>query len=151
MSVTGTLAPLHKSLTVNCDVEHAFRVFTDEIATWWPTSSHSIGGDKVETVVFEGRVDGRVYERQADGTAGEWGRVLVWEPPYRLVLAFYPGREPSESTEVEVRFTPDGDRTLLELEHRGWEIRGEKAPDVRASYDSGWDVVLGHYTGSISR
>ena len=148
MSVT--VAPLQKSLTIDCDVERAFRVFTEEIATWWPTSSHSVGGDKVETVVFEGRVDGRVYERQTDGTKGEWGRVLVWEPPHRLVLAFYPGHDPSEGTEVEVRFTPDGHRTLLELEQRGWENRGEKAAEARASYDTGWDHVLGYYDRKLN-
>src|SRR3989304_4341045 len=88
------VAPLQKPLTIECGVDRAFLVFTEEIATWWPTSSHSIGGDKVETVVFEGRVDGRVYERQTDGTKGEWGRVLVWEPPHRLPLGFAGGHQP---------------------------------------------------------
>lgn len=150
MSVTGTLAALHKSLTVDCDVEHAFRMFTEEIASWWPTHSHSVGGDKVVTVVFDGRLDGSVYEQQADGTITEWGRILEWDPPHRLVLAWHPARDASEATQVEVRFVADGEATRVELEHRGWEIRGEKAADARASYETGWDDVLGYYDRKLN-
>ena len=40
------------------------------------------------------------------------------------------------------------DRTRVELEHRGWDALAEGAGD-RASYDSGWEYVLGKYTGRI--
>lgn len=50
---------------------------------------------------------------------------MDWEPP---------------ETELEVRFAADGEATRVELEHRGFETYG---PDGRASYDEGWDAVLG--------
>ena len=41
-------------------------------------------------------------------------------------------------TEVEVRFSPDGDGTRVELEHRGWEQYPTGGADERGSYDTGW-------------
>jgi uncharacterized protein YndB with AHSA1/START domain len=141
----STLEAVRKSLRVDCSVEHAFRTFTEGAATWWPFATHSIHGGDVEAVVWEGQ-GGRVYERAAS-REGDWGRLLVWEPPHRLVMTWHPGRGPDEATELEVRFSPDGDGTLVELEHRGWESRTAEA---RASYDVGWDDVLGHYMEELS-
>ena len=42
-----------------------------------------------------------------------------------------------------MRFSPEGDGTRVELEHRGWERVAADAETKRANYDSGWDVVLG--------
>src|SRR5207248_11244043 len=95
-----------------------------------------------------GRVGGRLVERSRSGEEAVWGELLVWEPPHRFAMTWYPGRGPSEATELEVRFEPDGDRTRVELQHRGWDGLGERAADARASYDSGWVVVLGEFPGA---
>jgi hypothetical protein len=47
------IAPITKTVTVSCDVDTAFRVFTDEIGTWWPTETHSVHQADVRDVVFE--------------------------------------------------------------------------------------------------
>jgi hypothetical protein len=47
-----------------------------------------------------------------------------------------------------VRFTADGDSTVVELEHRGWEARGDRAAEVRAAYDGGWIGVLERYASA---
>ena len=152
MSSTQTsVEAVRKSLVVNCTPERAFEVFTREIGTWWPTHScHSIGGDKITDVVFEERVGGRIYECHDDGSEHDWGSVVVWEPPARFVMKWHPGRDDSRATELEVRFAAEGDGTRVDLEHHGWELYAEEAAETRASYDSGWGTVLGHYERKLN-
>jgi uncharacterized protein YndB with AHSA1/START domain len=71
--------------------------------------------------------------------------VLVWEPPHRFVLAWKPTSTPRPPTELEVRFTPQGGGTFVELEHRGWERLGDIAEEARASYGENWQRVLGRF------
>ena len=144
MSNATVIEPVHRSVGVDCSVEEAWEVFTTGIATWWPTGTHSIGGEDVRDIVFEGQVGGQVYEVTADGSRQPWADVLVWEPPHRLVLAWNTGRSRPEPTEVEVRFTPydDGTGTRVELEHRQWE-RWEDGASARSNYHTGWEYVLG--------
>jgi uncharacterized protein YndB with AHSA1/START domain len=145
------IAPVRRSVVVNRPADHAFRVFTEEIATWWPIKEHSIAGDRAEVAVLECRVNGRVYERNADGGEGEWGRVLEWEPPSRLALAWQPNPNRAAPTEVEVRFTPrDDGSTLVELEHRGWERPGAGDESVRTEYAAGWQGVLERFASVAS-
>jgi len=135
-----TIQPVRRAVTVERPLEDAFRVFTEGLGGWWPVATHSIAKD-VETVVMEGRVDGRLYERTNDGTENDWGRMLAWEPPRRVAFEWHITGTP---TEVEVRFTPDGYRTRVDLEHRGFE-RLEDGKARRNSYNSGWVTVLGRY------
>jgi uncharacterized protein YndB with AHSA1/START domain len=144
------IRPIHKSLVVDCSVERAFDVFTRGISSWWPAASYSIGGDAVTEIIIEERVGGRVFERDADGGEGEWGRVLAWDPPARVAMTWYPGHDPAEATELEVSFAADGDRTRVDLVHSGWETRAARAEEARTSYDTGWEAVLAHYTRSLA-
>jgi uncharacterized protein YndB with AHSA1/START domain len=146
---TGIQA-VNKSLVVNCSPERAFEVFTREIGSWWPLQKHSIGEDKVTEVVFEEEVGGRIFERHEGDGEGEWGRLLAWEPPARFVMSWYPGKDASQATELEVRFTAEGDGTRVELEHRGWEIFAEVAQETRDNYDGGWGSVLGYYEQKLN-
>jgi uncharacterized protein YndB with AHSA1/START domain len=141
-SMQTSVEPVHKTLVVKCTPEQAFETFTRDIGTWWPLHSHSIGGEKITEVVWEEQVGGRIYERHADGGEGEWGRVLAWAPPCRFVMSWYPGNDDSQATELEVRFTPEGDATRVDLEHRGWEILAAEGQETRDNYDSGWPTVL---------
>jgi uncharacterized protein YndB with AHSA1/START domain len=138
MQATET-APIQKSVIVPLPVEKAFHLFTDAMDTWWPFDTHSTGGEKVETAVIEAREGGRWYERHSDGTEHDWGTVTAWEPPSRFAVDWQVSPNVIGS-ELEVRFTPEGDDTHVDLEHRGWE---RCAPGSRENYDSGWDYVLG--------
>lgn len=141
------LAPIRKTVMIDCPVAEAFRVFTTEAISWWPIHSHSIHGSSVTDVVFEPREGGAVYELASDGRTARWATVVAWEPPTRIVLAWQVNPS-SPVTEVEIRFGADGDRTRLELEHRGWEADQDEG---HSSYQSGWDLVLGRFADRVRR
>ena len=141
MSTQAQIEAIRKSVRVNVPVERAFEAFTDGITSWWPLATHSYGGDKATAAVFEGRVGGRMYERQEDGTEADWAEVVAWEPPNRFLLDWK-----ISPSEVEVRFTEEGGGvTRVDLEHRGWDRAGEGAEKIRENYAGGWDVVLGTF------
>lgn len=142
---TEAIPPVRKSIVVPWSVDRAFHRFTAEIADWWPLSTHSVGADKANTVTFEGRVGGRLFETLQDGTEAEWGRVTAWEPPRRVAFTWHPGRTEETRQEVEVTFRSDGAGTRVELVHTGWERIPEKPREMRDRYDSGWDHVLARF------
>jgi uncharacterized protein YndB with AHSA1/START domain len=140
-------APVRKSILVKAEPARAFEVFTAGISRWWP-GSHSIGTSPQKEVVMEPKVGGRWFERGEDGSECQWGQVLAWEPPSRVVLAWQIDAQwrfdPHLVTEVEVRFIPEGQATRVELEHRNLERYGVQSEAVRATYDSpgGWSGLL---------
>jgi len=152
-------ASVKKSITVKATVEHAFAVFTDGYDTWWPRTHH-IGKSPMTRAIIEGRAGGRCYSEQADGSECDWGRVLVWEPPHRLVLAWQIthewGYEPdlARSSEVDVWFTaqPDG-LTRVDLEHRHFERHGAGGAAIRTAVDSpnGWGGILQLFAARVEQ
>ena len=156
-SATIRPAPVRKSITVKADAAHAFDVFTTRIGSWWPRS-HSVGSSPQNNVVMEPRAGGRWYEIGEDGSQCNWGKVLAWEPPSRLLLAWQIGGDwkydPALVTEVEVKFTPlAGGETRVELEHRNIERFGDKAESVRTAIDSegGWSAIIKLYADAAQR
>ncbi len=132
-----TLEPIRKSVTVACSREHAFKTYTGAFDSWWPRQHHIGAGDLAEAVL-EPKEGGRWYERTVDGAECEWGEVLVWEPPARVVLSWRIDGDwridpdPAHASEIEVRFVEEGPRsTRVELEHRGFERHGETGAKVR--------------------
>ena len=147
-------APVRRSVTVKAPPERAFEVFTDGIGRWWPRSHH-VGAAPMKGAVIEPRAGGRWYEVGEDGSQCDWGKVLVWEPPSRVVLAWQLNSrfryDPTLVTEVEVRFTPEGEQTRVDLEHRNLERFGADAEEMRGKIggDNGWISVLGHFVAAI--
>lgn len=148
MSESLVIEVVRKVVTVDCAIEEAFRVFTEDAMSWWPVATHSIH-ETVREIVFEPREGGEVYEVSTAGEKGHWATVTGWDPPARLVLAWNILERPGEQTEVEVRFTAEGDGTRVELEHRGWESLAQGAAEKRADYDTGWGNVLGRYEARL--
>lgn len=149
---------VRKSVVVNAPQEHAFAVFTEQLGSWWPLMHYHIGEEPPETAVMETQVGGRWFERSSSGVECNWGRVLVWEPPSRVVLSWDITSDwqydPNLGTEVEVRFIPEGPGvTRVELEHRRLERYGIKADAMRDIFDSehGWGAVLQAYAQVASR
>jgi len=142
---------VHKVITVRCPVELAFRTFTGGIGAWWPLATHSRGASRAKSAVIEGREGGRLYEVWDDGSEHSWGTVIAWEPPGRLAVSWKVNPDALAPTEWEVRFVPDGEGgTRVELDHRGWDALGEEADRSYASYEDGWDVVLGAFVRAIA-
>jgi uncharacterized protein YndB with AHSA1/START domain len=148
-TTTITPAPIRKTLTVRATPEKAFKVFTAGIDRWWP-KSHTIGKAPLKEVVIEPRVGGRWYGRDVEGGEDDWGDVLAWEPPGRLVLAWRISArwvcDPAVHTEVEVRFTDLGDGSCrVDFEHRDLQNLGEGVETAVVSMTSGWGSILELY------
>jgi uncharacterized protein YndB with AHSA1/START domain len=147
-------APVRKSILVLAERVRAFDVFTAGLGRWWP-ATHSIGSSPLKEAIMEPRAGGRWFERGEDGSECDWGRVLVWEPPSRVVLAWQIDAQwrfdPNLVTEVEVTFTPEGDATRVELEHRNIERFGDQADAARAALDSpgGWGGLLERFAAVL--
>jgi hypothetical protein len=142
--------PLRISFDVACSADHAFKVWTSEIHTWWPPD-HTVTG-QAELIVLQGSVGGRIYERTADGLEHDWGQVTVWKPPTQLSYLWHLGADRAASTEVEIRFVDQGDvLTRVEIEHRGWERLGARGEARRDGNRAGWEAVLPHFIAAITK
>ena len=84
----AAVPPVRKSIRVAAPPARAFEIFTAGMHQWWPRA-HSLNA-KVEraAVIAEPRPGGRWFERAVDGTECDWGRVLAWEPPQRVLFAW---------------------------------------------------------------
>jgi uncharacterized protein YndB with AHSA1/START domain len=145
------IEPVRKEVVVNASQERAFRVFTDGIDRWWPRQHH-IGKTPLKQSILEPGLGGRWYSVCEDGSECDVGKVLAWDPPHRLVLAWQITAQwqydPSFLTEIEVTFTPEAPkRTRVVLEHRNLDRYGTPAPDFRKRIDApdGWTLILASY------
>jgi uncharacterized protein YndB with AHSA1/START domain len=134
---------IRKSIFVAQSHEISFKVFCEDMHEWWPGGF----GGKDSKVFLEGRVGGRYYERRADGSEYEIGRVTAYEPPSIVAFTW---RAPSwnVTTQVEIRFSAEAGGTRIELEHSGWD-QSEKTREARTNYDSGWGRILEHYQAAL--
>jgi uncharacterized protein YndB with AHSA1/START domain len=141
--------PLKLSFRVACPPEHAFEVWTARTSMWWP-ADHSVSGEDGLDVVIEPHVGGRIFERTRAGREEEWGEVLVWEPPRRLVYLWHLRADRADATEVEIVFAPDGEAaTEVRIDHRGWERLGGRADDWRERNRRGWTTLIPWYVEFI--
>jgi uncharacterized protein YndB with AHSA1/START domain len=150
--------PVRSSIVVDAPVDRAFTVFTEDIASWWPPDHHILQAE-LAAMVFEPRVGGSIFDIGVDGSECRWARVLAYEPPHRVVfswdisLAWQVETDPDRTSEVEVRFTADGEgRTVVELEHRDIERHGEGWEQMHGAVGSpdGWDVGLHRFADRLA-
>jgi uncharacterized protein YndB with AHSA1/START domain len=139
---------VRKKLVIGAPASHVFDTFTSRLDIWWPRK-HRIGPDEKFEARLEPHVGGRWYERGESGAECDWGKVLAWEPPKRLMLSWCINAQwqfdPTFETEVEVLFVAEAaDRTRVELEHRKLERYGDQAQMMSAIFDSteGWTGTL---------
>jgi uncharacterized protein YndB with AHSA1/START domain len=147
---------IRQAVTVPVPVEQAFAAFTD-LARWWP-QEYTWSADTLEAIGIEPREGRHCFERGPHGFTCHWGRVLVWDPPGRLVLAWQiapdraPEPNPSKASEVEVRFHPtDPSGTRVEVEHRAFSRHGDGGQAYRQGLTSpaGWPLMLDRYAAAV--
>jgi uncharacterized protein YndB with AHSA1/START domain len=150
-AISGGADPnsVRKVVRVKAPPAVAWRVFTEQMGAWWPLATHKIGAAKAVDAVIEPRVGGRWYEHGDYGSTCDWGTVLAWEPPSRLMLTWDISAdwryEPNLKTEIEVRFIAEGrNSTRVELEHRRLDRFGARRDEMRGTFDSemGWNGLL---------
>jgi uncharacterized protein YndB with AHSA1/START domain len=144
---------LRLTIEVAVGVDRAFDVFTREFDRIKPRE-HNLLASPIEETVLEPRAGGRLYDRGVDGATCDWGRVLAFEPPSRLLLAWDISprwqleTDPERSSEIEVTFTVvDDRRTRVELVHRHLERHGDGWQDLRAGLEApeGWPLYLDRF------
>jgi DNA-binding transcriptional ArsR family regulator/uncharacterized protein YndB with AHSA1/START domain len=138
---TGQEIVVAKTVLVNAPIAVAFDVFVEQ--GWWPVATHHLAEPPGREAVLEPFVGGRWFERAADGTETDWGTVLAWQPPYRLLLTFQVSSawkyepDPDLGSQIEVTFTPqDPHTTRVDLTHRHLERYGSEAERMRRILDA---------------
>ena len=145
------------SVVVDAPIDHAFRIFTSDMGSWWP-KSHHIADAPMAVAILEPRVGGRWYELGVDGGTCDWGVVLAWDPPNQVAFSwhldgdFRLDRVPTHASRVDVRFTTQQDgSTLVELEHSGLDHHGDGWQRLRDQVGApgGWTGILGWFAERV--
>jgi len=145
-----------KTVRVNAPLAVAFDVFVAQ--QWWPVDTHHLAEPHGIEAVLEPFVGGRWYERAADGSETDWGTVLAWQPPYRLLLTWQVSalwtyeENPARASQIEVTFTPEGPHaTRVDLTHRHLERYGTQAERMQQILDEkGGAAVLAAFAAHIA-
>ncbi|KAB1102801.1 SRPBCC family protein [Micromonospora aurantiaca] len=151
--MSGTDAVVQRQIVVDAPVERAFAVFTERFGDFKP-KEHNLLSSPIAETVFEPKVGGHIFDRAEDGSECAWARILVFEPPDRLVFswdispAWQLEQDLDNASEVEVRFVAETpQRTRVELEHRNLDRHGPGWESVRdgVGHDEGWPLYLDRY------
>jgi uncharacterized protein YndB with AHSA1/START domain len=156
--MTQTQATIRRYVVVDSAIDRAFSVFTERFGDFKPPEHNLLSAPIAETI-FEPRVGGHIFDRADDGTECRWARILVYEPPVRIVFSWDISPQWTLETdldmtsEVEVRFyeeTPQ--RTRVELEHRDLERHGPSWEAVARGVegDEGWPLYLARYAALVA-
>jgi uncharacterized protein YndB with AHSA1/START domain len=158
MSTQAAETSVRHSIVVEAPVEIAFSVFTEGFDSFKPREHNMLEVDIAETV-FETRVGGHIYDRGVDGSECRWARVLVFEPPKRVVFSWdispmwQVETNPDRTSEVEVRFTAETpERTRVELEHRNLDRHGDGWEGIREGVggEGGWPLYLERFAELVA-
>ena len=149
-----SIEPIRRSIVVPLSPERSFALFTGRMGEWWPRGK-TPGGQHVDVVV-EPHAGGGWFERDAAGTVTKWGKILVWEPPARLIIGWQLNSDcrydPEFLNEVEITFTSEArGGTLVRLEHRGLEKFGVSGRLRADNIDSGWTERLSDFTAFVAQ
>ena len=152
-------AVVRREIVVDASIDRAFAVFVEQFGDFKPPEHNLLGAEIVETR-FEPKVGGHIYDRAADGSECRWARVLVYEPPVRVVFSWDIGptwqleADESNASEVEVRFVAETPaRTRLELEHRNLDRHGPGWESLRdgVADEGGWPLYLARYADVVTK
>lgn len=158
MSTQASDTAVRSSTVVEAPIERAFSVFTDGFGSFKPPEHNMLEVEIAETV-FESRVGGHIYDRGVDGSECRWARVLIFEPPNRVVFSWdispqwQVESDLEKTSEVEVRFIAEApDRTRVELEHRNLDRHGPgwEAERDGVGGEQGWPLYLDRFAEQVA-
>jgi uncharacterized protein YndB with AHSA1/START domain len=117
---------VYVALRVKATPQRAFEAFVGEIGAWWRPNMLFQTTPRPGVLSFEppdaSGQGGRLIETRAGGKVFEIGRILVWEPPGRLVFSWRQANFPPDlTTEVDVGFEAVGEETRVSIEHRRFD------------------------------
>jgi uncharacterized protein YndB with AHSA1/START domain len=153
MTTQAQETSIKTDVVVDAPIEHAFRVFSERFDQIKPREHNMLQVDIAESVL-EPRSGGRLYDRGIDGSECQWGRVLAYEPPARIVFTWDISphwqieTDLNRASEVEVRFSEETPgRTRVTLEHRHLDRHGDGWQGLREGVagDQGWPLYLTRY------
>jgi uncharacterized protein YndB with AHSA1/START domain len=148
-------APIRKSTIVNAPRDRAFDLFTGRMTEWW-FPGKGIGQNPFKEITLEPRRGGRWFERAEDGAETNWGEVLLWDRPGRVVLAWRINAswkfDPDLETVLEITFEEiSPGATRVSLEHRNLERLGEAGRRSVENMDGGWAALLKRFADLAGR
>jgi uncharacterized protein YndB with AHSA1/START domain len=158
MTTPAEATSVRHEIVVNAPIERAFAVFTEDFGSFKPREHNLLSVEIAETV-FEPRAGGRVYDRGIDGSECNWARVLVYEPPDRVVISWDINpqwqieTDLEKTSEVDIRFIAQGPEcTRIELEHRNLDRHLDGWEAVREGVDSdgGWPLYLRRFAERLA-
>ena len=156
--MTQTEVTVRQHVVVDAAIDRAFAVFTERFGDFKPREHNLLHAPIAETV-FEPRVGGNIIDRAVYASECRWARVLVYEPPIRVVFSWdiCPQwsivTDPEMTSEVEVRFNAETpQRIRVELEHRHLDRHGPgwEAVARGVEVDGGWPLYLARYAALVA-
>jgi len=137
---TNTEDSIKLNLTVPVSANQAFEAFIKEIHSWWPRE-YTWAGEVLEIIAIEPFKNGRCFERGPHGFECDWGRVLAYESPNRIVFTWQiapdrvPEPNPEKISEIETVFVEkQKSETQVKFEHRYFSKHGEILKPINKPY-----------------
>jgi len=140
------LDPLISTIEVPCGQEDAFKVFVEDMGSWWPLDKRSMSmfdGKPAKSVSLDAKVGGKIIEIAHDGKEHLWGTVKTFDPFDSISMDFHMGLPASTASLVTVVFTKiKNNSTKVVLTQSNWESFGDLAEKMRGGYGSGWILIF---------
>ncbi len=136
-----------------CDQETAFNAFVTDFQKWWP-QAYSLSKEGLKEIGITPKVNGMCYEIGPHGFRCDWGRVLIWQPPERLVFTWQisersaPEPNPELASEVHLEFVNLGaNQTQIKLQHKHFSRHGEGGVNycTEMASEYGWPYIISEY------
>jgi hypothetical protein len=132
---------------VPCSREKAFKIFTEQMGTWWPIHQRSMSmawhSKPAKSLEVQAKLGGKITEIGDDDTQHHWGTFTDFAPHDRVRFDLHMGMPPDQTSHVEVVFEALSDNaTRVILTQTNFEGFGEMAAMVLQGYTSGWPVIF---------
>jgi hypothetical protein len=144
-----TVPPLRREIIVDADPDLAFTVFTERIGEWWPVHAHSVHGAGATVSFVDQGLGSMIVESSPGAADAVWGTVTRWDPPTSVAFTWHPGTTAEAASLVSVAFEAADGKTLVRLEHTGWEIFADPVA-AREEYGHGWPAVLDGFAALVA-